>query len=343
MLDDSSFVQVIALNPDDDGPRLLYADYLDEKGTVESAARAEFIRVQCALAAISGEPDNQAPLQSRERALLSEYWAAWVKPACQALAEPTPIAISRGPDSHGGASDRYSLRWIEFPSRLVHVIEQAWEGGRDIPYFHSAQFRRGLLAHVALAYKTFRTPHHVARLFEKAPLDGLSLMSFPPRAFQQTMAGIDGSRLRSLELIFAEIESVAILAADSSLSDLHELILQSIHGIGDPCYLIGHSATLQNLRCLMLSHCNLDSSGVEMLCRSPIAGRIETLEFHQCHMNADTANALIREYPPVNSLKRLVLSMDMLPGRTQRALGLRFGEILQLRGKELNRPARYFL
>ena len=51
MLDDPAFLQVICGDPDADGPRLLYADYLDEKGDPPSVARAEFIRVQCALAA----------------------------------------------------------------------------------------------------------------------------------------------------------------------------------------------------------------------------------------------------------------------------------------------------
>jgi uncharacterized protein (TIGR02996 family) len=49
--------------PDDDGPRLIYADWLEERG---DPARAELIRVQCALAA--GPPDDQRPrLERRAR------------------------------------------------------------------------------------------------------------------------------------------------------------------------------------------------------------------------------------------------------------------------------------
>jgi uncharacterized protein (TIGR02996 family) len=44
---DADFLRDIIANRDDDGPRLVYADWLDERGDPK---RAEFIRVQCELA-----------------------------------------------------------------------------------------------------------------------------------------------------------------------------------------------------------------------------------------------------------------------------------------------------
>lgn len=46
MTPDDAFMQTICEKPDDDFPRLRYADYLEENGQIE---RAEFIRVQCEL------------------------------------------------------------------------------------------------------------------------------------------------------------------------------------------------------------------------------------------------------------------------------------------------------
>ena len=43
----AAFMRAIIGRPDDDVPRLVFADYLDERGKAE---RAEFIRVQCELA-----------------------------------------------------------------------------------------------------------------------------------------------------------------------------------------------------------------------------------------------------------------------------------------------------
>jgi uncharacterized protein (TIGR02996 family) len=47
MNQEQAFLQAICEDPDDDTPRLIYADWLDEHGQPE---RAEFIRVQCELA-----------------------------------------------------------------------------------------------------------------------------------------------------------------------------------------------------------------------------------------------------------------------------------------------------
>jgi uncharacterized protein (TIGR02996 family) len=47
MTDEPALLAAIAARPDDDTPRLVYADWLDDHGAAE---RAEFIRVQCVLA-----------------------------------------------------------------------------------------------------------------------------------------------------------------------------------------------------------------------------------------------------------------------------------------------------
>lgn len=52
MNDRDSFLRAILAAPDDDVPRLIFADWLDENGEPE---RAEFIRVQCELAGLREE------------------------------------------------------------------------------------------------------------------------------------------------------------------------------------------------------------------------------------------------------------------------------------------------
>jgi uncharacterized protein (TIGR02996 family) len=71
MLD--SFLAAIRANPDDDLPRLIFADYLDERGD----PRGELIRTQVELA--RGNPDDrqQDALRARERALLAEHEEEW--------------------------------------------------------------------------------------------------------------------------------------------------------------------------------------------------------------------------------------------------------------------------
>jgi uncharacterized protein (TIGR02996 family) len=73
MPDDPAFLRMIAATPDDDAPRLVYADVLDERGDPASAARAEFIRVQCERARLKPDSPQWRELWHRDTALLD--WA----------------------------------------------------------------------------------------------------------------------------------------------------------------------------------------------------------------------------------------------------------------------------
>ena len=68
-----AFLQAVCDHPDDDTPRLVYADWLEEHGQPE---RAELVRVQVAI-----ERDGPgAPLLARERDLLARRAAEWLGP-----------------------------------------------------------------------------------------------------------------------------------------------------------------------------------------------------------------------------------------------------------------------
>src|SRR5205807_10301364 len=73
------FLQAILDDPDDDMLRLIYADWLEERGD----PRAEFIRVQCELAGFPPHLPDKAALRARARlcqrsqALLNEHKEEW--------------------------------------------------------------------------------------------------------------------------------------------------------------------------------------------------------------------------------------------------------------------------
>jgi uncharacterized protein (TIGR02996 family) len=70
------FLQAIIANRDDDGPRLVYADWLDEQGD----PRGEFIRVQCRLdrwRRDNGDWSDQGQIVRREGDLLAEHGIGW--------------------------------------------------------------------------------------------------------------------------------------------------------------------------------------------------------------------------------------------------------------------------
>src|SRR5262249_10209806 len=74
-----AFLQAIREAPDDDTPRLIFADWLDDHGGAAERARAGFIRAQIALARLDPD-DHPARLALEDEAddLLAAHGPAWV-------------------------------------------------------------------------------------------------------------------------------------------------------------------------------------------------------------------------------------------------------------------------
>src|SRR5262245_29373729 len=82
MTDGDALLAAILADPDEDTPRLAYADWLQENGECD---RAEFIRVQVDLARLT--PNEIVPwnaravaLRAREKALLAAHGGDWLAP-----------------------------------------------------------------------------------------------------------------------------------------------------------------------------------------------------------------------------------------------------------------------
>jgi uncharacterized protein (TIGR02996 family) len=85
-----AFLQAIAANLDDDAPRLIFSDWLEENGDPE---RAEFIRTQCQLASSKLAKKRRHALRVRERDLLTAHRCEW----CQAFGLPIEeVSFERG-------------------------------------------------------------------------------------------------------------------------------------------------------------------------------------------------------------------------------------------------------
>ncbi len=71
-----TFVREIAAHPEDDGPRLVFADWLDERGD----ERGEFIRVQCELHGMAPRDPRRPELESRQLRLWRRNSKGWAGP-----------------------------------------------------------------------------------------------------------------------------------------------------------------------------------------------------------------------------------------------------------------------
>jgi hypothetical protein len=212
-----------------------------------------------------------------------------------------------------------------------------------VPYFYAGQFRRGFLAHAGLVHKESRGERHVARLWEKAPLDGLTLATFDTNAVAKTLSAIDATRLRSLELVFTGEGAVELVARHPKLGGLREFVLKGIQGRVDLADVVGRSETLTGLRVLILDTCPVDDSGIARLCQSAFAAGLERLELRMCGLTSSAAGHLAREWPAAARLAHLDLTNNRISGRTLRELGDRFGDVLTTRSGERDWPTRFYL
>jgi uncharacterized protein (TIGR02996 family) len=80
---DEAFLRAILDDPDDDAPRLVYADWLEERDD----PRGEFIRLQCRLAAADSDAPGRAEAEGRVRALLARHRQRWLGPIAGMVAE----------------------------------------------------------------------------------------------------------------------------------------------------------------------------------------------------------------------------------------------------------------
>src|SRR6476661_1583991 len=74
------FLAAITADVDEDTPRLVYADWLQENG---DEPRAEFIRLQCALAKLPDDRKSKKvrpAMEHREQVLLTTNYERWAEP-----------------------------------------------------------------------------------------------------------------------------------------------------------------------------------------------------------------------------------------------------------------------
>jgi uncharacterized protein (TIGR02996 family) len=73
--DEAAFLGAIAARYEDDSVRLVFADWLDERG---ETSRAEFLRLQCELATEAISEERRRTLRLRECEILDANWTSWL-------------------------------------------------------------------------------------------------------------------------------------------------------------------------------------------------------------------------------------------------------------------------
>ena len=87
MSEEDGFIQAILGDPDDDTPRLVFADWLEKRGE----PRAEFIRVQCALSKLTADRERAAFMSLGQKQFAADEGAsirlvrAWLLTCCYGI------------------------------------------------------------------------------------------------------------------------------------------------------------------------------------------------------------------------------------------------------------------
>src|SRR5437879_6590694 len=174
--------------PADRTVRLVYADALDETGEPSYAARAEFIRAQIELEALSESDPRRKVLADRCEELFAENWIDWWRPVCAALGLPEPHVPGR---KLGARVKRYVTRDRRPVGSPYTVFAKAWSVRSDEHDF-TAQFIGGFPEMICFGGAV---PDSFPRWPTALPLARLRFLGYPQ---SQTWETIDGPHLAKL-------------------------------------------------------------------------------------------------------------------------------------------------
>jgi uncharacterized protein (TIGR02996 family) len=251
-MNDKAFIQAIRDEPDDDAPRLVYADFLEDQGRSE---RAEFIRVQCELTRGVRDRGRSLELLRRLRELVRRHREEWLGN----LARWVPHVIFER-----GFVDRIVVRGNIF---LDHA---------------GAMLATHPIARVVLYGPAESwTMHDLAACPELAQLYGLDLRDNGLGDSGAVALASSPYLSRLAELVLSNnglgITGLRALVATAQLRGLRTLVLAHNH-LGDGgVEALAWSPNLPRLARLDLSSNDVTDRGAEMLAESPYLGRLTAL------------------------------------------------------------------
>jgi uncharacterized protein (TIGR02996 family) len=258
MTDEEALLRAVCEEPDDDGPRLVYADWLEEHG---NAARAEFIRLQCELAKLPPDPPA------------SDNYTILVPNTSMANWSGLPSAIAHRPRLKRRQDELLQAHEAEWLAPL-----RPWKRSPQI--WHSFNFVRGFVDYLNVRIKPFI--ESTTELFAKTPLQRVFLgnpaTSDCARLAEQPLL----LRLRELSLrsvVDGQDRGLERLLASPHLANLRQLRLSfSRDALSSAAVeVLANAGTLAGLTDLDLSNNSLDDSAAAALAASPYLGRLERL------------------------------------------------------------------
>jgi uncharacterized protein (TIGR02996 family) len=329
-MNESAFLEAITSEPDELSHRLVFADWLEDKGNEPALARAAFIRAQIERSSLPAYHPRARELLRLEAAPFNAHGAAW-------YAAVLPLSSSHR--FHRGFVEQVRVN----AEQLVHNGDKLFAVA---PVRHVQL--RGTLGLPALLSRDPLNARRLADLLARVrKLDlnrdylseaaGVALLELPrpPRLSALSLSHnslpppviavlADSPVLESVEALEF---TVAASAADAlptllfspRLSNLRSLSLGGAR-LGDRApRLLAGSPLLGRLRSLCLSHNQISSAGLRALVESPQAAGLTSLDLSFNPIGADGVR-LIDRSPYLKNLRELNLSRTELGDEGARVL-----------------------
>jgi uncharacterized protein (TIGR02996 family) len=255
--EDRAFLEPILARYHDDGPRLVYADFLDESDDPADRARGELIRIQCALARLPEDHPRRSELTLRQCELIQQHGLFWAEKL---------LGLIEGFEFRRGLLDTVAVSTTRFLSK-----------GDEL--FHRMPVRR---------VRLFDAAHHIDRLVacpflaSVRELD-LSGNDLGTGGLNVLLRSPYLTRVQILDLSFNELcdSGMQLLAQSAALPRLRSLALTDNGRIGAPgLKLLAESPHLAGLRVLDVSGNDVSDAGVRAVVRSRFLTRLHTFRVH---------------------------------------------------------------
>lgn len=281
-MEEQAFLAAIIEAPDDDTPRLIYADWLEEQGD----ERAELIRVQCERARTDDRDPRCVELEYRERRLLAKYRNVWAKPLrpwsrnteferglVERVALPAETWINDGPQVLSAAPVRHV--------KLTRVKDRAGALAQcpHLAPLKSLGLRDGQLGLARL--RTFLASPWIRRLEAlDVSFNGLGASAMREIAGCDTLGSLKRLGVDHCGLSGAGLD---VLLTSDLVHDLEELHLRSNELSDADARRLADSPALGKLRTLALDfNSDLTVAGIGALLQSKRIGPLRRLSLRDC-------------------------------------------------------------
>lgn len=250
---EAAFRRAIAESPADVGPRLMFADWLQERND----PLGEFIRLQCLLEDLPPDDPRRTPLASQASALLQQYEPRWLGRACHYLT---------GSEFRRGFPEVVVLDALQFLDHAKELVQQ-------FPVRHLK-----LLGAARVIDALAQCPH-LTRLtdlqFTGNYLNDAAIEVLVRCRYLDKLQGLHLPHNRISDAGLSAIANAPALTNLTLLDLSHNLIRD------DGVAALANSPHLARLTTLKLNHNRISAAGARALVESRYLGRLTLLDLSE--------------------------------------------------------------